>query len=261
MAAVRCMIPITWKASDSVRVSAAVAASGGKLEHVEMIGGTLYADASTQLTATGGVVELSKGTLSGTIKNTRLNITGGELSAAVSSNSSIYASGADFTLSGTNSHYGINSFSNSTVRLSSLKALGSCKTVTQGNTTLIAEEKVNIMGAIQNSGTLTLSGGVFNFYALAYTKDYKSYTGIDGDLSTSGFRITIPNMIRFTSGGTVVLEEGARVMCDGYGCQIWSCGIGAVVATYRNYNVYVLNSGDTVAVSAAAAAQPGYFKK
>ena len=249
------------KASDSVRVSAAVAASGGKLEHVEMTGGTLYADASTQLTATGGVVELSKGTLSGTIKKTRLNITGGELSAAVSSNSSIYASGADFTLSGTNSHYGINSFSNSTVRLSSLKALGSCKTVTQGNTTLIAEEKVNIMGAIQNSGTLTLSGGVFNFYALAYTKDYKSYTGIDGDLSTSGFRITIPNMIRFTSGGTVVLEEGARVMCDGYGCQIWSCGIGAVVATYRNYNVYVLNSGDTVAVSAAAAAQPGYFKK
>lgn len=248
-------------APDTVRVSEAIEASDGALEQVVMSGGVLYADASIRLSSTGGVVELCDGTLSGSICDTRLVAEKGEVSAAISGASSIYAAGADFTLGGSNSHNGTNTFSNSTVRLTSLNALGKAQIVTDGNTTLIADGTVAVKGMIQNTGTLTLSGGIFDFSGLRYTQNYETYLDINEELSTSGVRVTIPNMVRFASGGTVVLEDGARVKCDGYYSRAWSCGIAGVVAVYYRYSIYVLNSGDSVAVSAAAAAFPGYFNK
>ncbi len=96
--------------SDSVRVSEALAASGYALGGIQMTGGTLYADAATKVTATGGNIMLSSGVLSGTVSNAQVKATGGTLSAKLSGVASLAASGT-LSITGANTHSGGTSFS------------------------------------------------------------------------------------------------------------------------------------------------------
>ncbi len=245
--------------SDSVRISEAVAFSSGAMEKIVMAGGTLYADADSSVNATGGLVELSAGTLSGSIADTRVNATGGELAAALSGSASLHASEGTLTLSGNNTHTGGTYLSNGVYNLVGEAALGRGKLYVEGNTTLRASGTVNINGAIQSSGSLTLSGDKFNFTSLSITRDYQTYVGTNGDLGTSGIALTIPYMIRVTNGGEVFVEDGTRITYNSSSVQLYKCGIGAVTAQYYRPGVYVLNSGDTVMASAAIALCESYL--
>ena len=52
----------------------------------------MNADASTKVVATGGTINLSAGTLSGSISGTALNVSGGTLTAQLSGSNTLAAS-------------------------------------------------------------------------------------------------------------------------------------------------------------------------
>ena len=75
-----------------VSVSAVKAASKDALQQITQGGGVLNADASVQVEATGGEINLSAGTLGGSISGTALNVSGGALTAQLSGSNTLTAS-------------------------------------------------------------------------------------------------------------------------------------------------------------------------
>ena len=82
--------------SHEVSASAVHEASKGALRQITLNDGVLNADASVKVAATGGEINLSDGTLSGTISGTALNVSGGSLSAQLSGSNTLTAS--DWTM-------------------------------------------------------------------------------------------------------------------------------------------------------------------
>ncbi len=80
--------------TDSHEVSARAVheASKGALRQITLNDGVLNADASVQVEATGGEINLSAGTLSGSISGTALNVSGGALTAQLSGSNTLTAS-------------------------------------------------------------------------------------------------------------------------------------------------------------------------
>ena len=78
--------------SHEVSASAVHAASKGALRQITLNDGVLNADASVKVEATGGEINLSAGTLSGSISGTALNVSGGALTAQLSGSNTLTAS-------------------------------------------------------------------------------------------------------------------------------------------------------------------------
>ncbi len=235
--------------TDTVNVSAAEVASANKMTSVTMTGGTLYADASTTVNATGGNIELSNGTLSGTIKNTAINVTAGTLTATLSGTSSLTAKG-NITISGANTHTGGTTFSGGNFTLSQASALGNGAIMASGVNTIAATTEVTLNSVILNSGALTLTG-TYNASALSLESVNAGYVDINGHVGESGFYKTDGCRVLVVNGGTV--SGGATVKHGSHTLTLGADGYATSGETIT-YSTYYLNGADTVSVSAAEAA-------
>ena len=242
---------------DSVSVVDAERASSDVLTTVNMKGGTLYADASTAVSATGGNILLSAGTLSGTAKDTDVTATGGTLSAVLSGSGYLSAKG-NVTISASNIHTGGTMFNGGTFTLTHANALGNGTVMTSGTNTLLGNANPSLKSTILNSGALTLSGS-WNLSALDLSTQAATHVDINGHTGESGFFKSTLYEVRMVQGGTTTATDLSLThnkLADGLQLVLGSNGT-ATAGGVVNYNTYYLAGRDSVSVSEADTAAGG----
>ena len=201
--------------------------SGNQLTLVDMSGGSLNANADAAVKVTGGAINLTAGTLSGSISGAALSITGGSLTA---------------TLSGTNTLSGANKLLNVLDNEGILNIRGSLDvtqlggltdhgvTYTKGGSNGFKTSSAYSIRLVDNVGTLNstatiMHGEIDNFVlgsdgvaTAAGTTDYKTYfitagheATVDAIRGESGNQLTLIDM----SGGTLNANADAAVKVTG----------------------------------------------
>ncbi|MDO5472999.1 MAG: autotransporter-associated beta strand repeat-containing protein [Akkermansia sp.] len=223
--------------SDTATVSKIAAAAGGALSGIDMQGGTLTVDESTELiTATGGNIELTAGVMGGSI--------GG---------STVVTVRGDATISGDNSYTGGTTISGAALTMTHDNAPGSGPIAVIGASSLIIADGacLKLTQTITNSDSLTLSGAV-NIDALASTGEIPSVrVDLSGAEGESGFLKTGSYNVQVVQGGTVNAES-AVISRNGVTVSLDEAGV-AFIEGRTDYSQYHVGAGHEVDVQSVIA--------
>ncbi|MBP3499950.1 MAG: hypothetical protein J6J97_07675, partial [Akkermansia sp.] len=229
------------KGNDTATVSTIATKAGSALQKIDMQGGTLNVNASTDnLVATGGSIVLSAGTLGGSI--------GGTAAVTVSGTASI---------SGNNSYTGGTVIDGVSLTITHANALGTGGIETKGNSSLVVHGVTLVLGdSIANNGTLTLSGS-FDASGLTLNRTEEGRLALSGtkvSLAESGFARGVEYSVQIVEGGTTV-NDGVSISHRDYlsrrqlvlGEDGYARAGGAV-----DYTHFFLTGGDSAVVSEIA---------
>ena len=223
------------KGSDSATVSKITTMAGESLQKIDMQGGTLHVNASTdKLMATGGSIQLSAGTLGGSI--------GGTTAVAVSGTA---------TLSGNNSYTDGTMLSNGNLTITHANALGNAIVSSTGSSSLTVGSSVTLAlsSVISNSGTLTLSGSI-DVSALAKSDSDDIYVDVNGteDKNGSGFLRSGDFNVLVVNGGTVD-ASAATITWRGTTLEMTGgAGFAAGAVDYGTYRILSDHTADALAI-------------
>ena len=217
--------------------------AGDALQKIDMQGGTLHVNASTdKLEATGGLIQLSAGTLSGSI--------GGTAAVAVSGTA---------TISGNNSYTGGITLNNGLLTITHANALGAGSISAEGSSSLAVGNGVTLVldEVISNSGTLSLNGSV-DASALQLNKTEAGRLSLSGErvgLTESGFSQGVEYSVQLVNGGKSV-ADGLSIHHDDFLMRtqlvLGEDGMARAGAEV-DYTHFFLTGGDSAAVSEIAA--------
>ena len=215
--------------NDTATVSKIATMAGEALQKIDMQGGTLNVNASTdKLVATGGSIQLSAGTLGGSI--------GGTAAVAVIGTA---------TISGNNSYTGGTALSNGNLTITHAKALGTGSISAEGTSSLIVGSGATLAlgSVISNSGTLALSGS-FDASALAKSESDDIYVALNGteEKNGSGFLRSGDFSVLVVNGGTV---DSTAATITWYGTALEMTGGTGFAAGAMHYDTYRILSGHT----------------
>ncbi len=164
-------------------------------------GGTLNADdavTETKVSTTGGSINLSAGTLSGTV--------GGSTIVTVSGTA---------TISGDNSYTGGTTLNSAALTVTHANALGTGGINTTGESSLSVEDVTLVLGdSIANTGELTLSGS-FDASSLSKSDSADVYVDVDGNETVDGSGFTRSGDFTVTIANGTVESTGAFVSYKG----------------------------------------------
>ncbi|MDO5472883.1 MAG: autotransporter domain-containing protein, partial [Akkermansia sp.] len=209
-------------------------------------GGTLSADdatTETKVNATGGSINLSAGTLSGTV--------GGSTIVTVSGTA---------TMSGDNSYTGGTTLNGAALTVTHANALGTGSIVSTGKSSLTVEGTAPLVlsEVISNAadGELTLAGA-FDASALEYHVDSDGRIDLDGndvDNTASGFARGVEYSVQIVEGGTTV-NNGVSISHRDYlsrnALVLGEDGVARAGGAV-DYTHFFLTGGDSAAVSEIA---------
>ena len=229
------------KGDDTATVSTIATKAGAALQKIDMQGGTLNVNASTdKLVATGGSIVLSAGTLGGSI--------GGTAAVTVSGIASI---------SGNNSYTGGTVIDGGSLTITHANALGTGGIVTTGDSKLVVSGVTLVLGdSIANTGKLTLKGSIdASGLTLNRTEEGRlALSGTKVSLAESGFARGVEYSVQIVEGGTTV-NDGVSISHRDYlsrtqlvlGADGVARAGGAV-----DYTHFFLTGGDSAVVSEIA---------
>ena len=220
--------------SDSASVSKINAAAGSQLQKIDMQGGTLNVDESTnKLVATNGHINLSAGELGGIIS-------GDTTTVAVTGIASI---------SGNNSYAGGTTLNNGKLTITNANALGTGDISASGQSSLIIGSGVtyNLTDVIDNNGTLII-GGNFDASALAKSDSADVYVDVLGNETTDGSGFTRSGDFTVLVANGTVDSTDANVIYKGTTLEM-NGGIGSAQGGML-YGEYRILDGHEVSSSA-----------
>ncbi|MBQ2380810.1 MAG: autotransporter-associated beta strand repeat-containing protein, partial [Akkermansia sp.] len=230
------------KGSDTATVSKITTMAGESLQKIDMQGGTLNVNASTdKLVASAGNIQLSAGTLGGSI--------GGTTAVAVNGTA---------TISGNNSYTGGTTLSNGNLTITHVNALGAGSISAEGSSSLTVGNGVMLVldEVISNTGELTLSGSI-DASALQLNKTEAGRLSLSGErvgLTESGFSQGVEYTVLIVDGGSTV-NAGAGISHKDYLSRtqlvLGEDGVARAGAEV-DYTHFFLTGGDSAEVSKIA---------
>jgi len=220
--------------SDTASVSKINAAAGSKLQKIDMQGGTLNVDESTdKLVATNG----------------HINLSAGELGGSISGDSTTVAVTGIASISGNNSYAGGTTLNNGKLTITHANALGTGDITATGDSSLIIGSGItyNLTDVIDNNGTLII-GGNFDASALAKSDSADVYVDVLGNETADGSGFTRSGDFTVLVANGTVDSTAASVIYKGTALEM-NGGIGSAKGGVL-YGEYRILSGHEVSSSA-----------
>ena len=221
-------------------------ASGNSIETVEMGTGklTVDKDCEIEVNATGGELVVETGTVEGSLTDTTVKASGGELAATISGASTVEITG-DTTISGDNDYTGDTVIDGAEVTLNHADALGGSSLSTKKESSLSTGDGVvaELNGTILNEGELTMSGTYKGLGLTSATSD-DTRIGVDGNEGANGF---------LRDGETVVI-----VVENATGASLTLGGLTSVESNGETYYLAASGKAGAVDYSHYLIAEDGY---
>ena len=236
---------LTSPSAEGTKLSDLLEASGNLIATVEMGTGklTVDKDCEIEVNATDGELVVETGTVAGSLTDTTVKASGGELAATISGASTVEITG-DTTISGDNDYTGDTVIDGAEVTLNHADALGGSSLSTKKESSLSTGDGVVAVlnGTILNEGELTLSGA-YKGQGLTVATSDDTRIGVDGNEGANGFLRdgeTVVVVVENATGASLTLGGLTSVESNGETYYLSTSGKAGAV----DYNHYLLAEAD-----------------